>query len=158
MKISHYSKEALIALCTVSCIMATGCMTAGQHVTDLGSRQGERLTVGLVQKRISRGMSQAEVAEALGSPNIVTKDAAGAETWIFDRIATEASYSTDSGGAEGLVGAGGLPGAALILGGVGGNYHKSAGAASSSQRTLTVIIKFDQRSHVQDFSYHASSF
>ena len=104
-------------------------------------------------------MSQADVAEALGSPNIVTKDSSGTQTWIYDKIATEASYSNDSGGISGAVGAGGLPGSrALVLGGVSAGYGRSAGASSTSQRTLTVIVKFDKAGLVKDFTYHSSRF
>ena len=134
-------------------------MSAGTHSSQLGSERERRLTVGVVQKEIRTGMSQAEVAEALGSPNIVTKDSGGTETWIYDKIATEASYSNDSGGVGGAVGAGGVPGnRALVLGGVSGAYNRSAGASSTTQRTLTVIIKFDNIGQVRDFSYHSSRF
>jgi hypothetical protein len=34
------------------------------------------MTLGVVQKEIHKGLSQADVAEALGSPNIVTRDSA----------------------------------------------------------------------------------
>ena len=135
-----------------------GCMTAAQHQQELGSTHEREMTVGIVQKEIRKGMSQADVAIALGSPNIVTNDGSGKETWIYDKIATEASYSTSSGGVSGGVGAGGLAGSALILGGVGGGYSKSAGASSTTQKTLTVVIKFDGRRNVESFSYHASKF
>jgi len=136
----------------------SGCMSAAEHQQSLHSSQDREFTLGIVQKRISRGMSQASVAESLGSPNIVTKDETGSETWIYDKIATEASYSTDSGGATGLAGAGGNVGSALLLGGLLGSYEKSAGASASTQRTLTVVIKFDDRQAVKDFSYHSSKF
>ena len=149
-----------IAICI--CIIATGftfgCMTAAQHQQELGSTKEREMTVGIVQKEIRKGMSQADVAVALGSPNIVTNDGLGKETWIYDKIATEASYSTSRGGVSGGVGAGGLAGSALILGGVGGGYSKSAGASSTTQKTLTVVIKFDDRKNVESFSYHASKF
>ena len=135
-----------------------GCMTAAQHQQELGSTHEREMTVGIVQKEIRKGMSQADVAIALGSPNIVTNDGSGKETWIYDKIATEASYSTSRGGVSGGVGAGGLAGSALILGGVGGGYSKSAGASSTTQKTLTVVIKFDDRKNVESFSYHASKF
>jgi len=135
-----------------------GCMTAAQHQQELGSTHEREMTVGIVQKEIRKGMSQADVAIALGSPNIVTNDGSGKETWIYDKIATEASYSSSSGGISGGVGAGGLAGSALILGGVGGGYSKSAGASSTTQKTLTVVIKFDDRKNVESFSYHASKF
>src|SRR3989337_1314998 len=76
--------------------LLTGCVqhqTAAQHQQSIGSTQEREMTVGVVQKEIRVGMSQADVAEALGSPNIVTKDSVGDETWIYDKIATEASYS-----------------------------------------------------------------
>jgi hypothetical protein len=103
-------------------------------------------------------MPQGEVATLLGSPNIVSKDIGGADTWIYDKIATEASYSNDQGGGGGLVGAGGTPGTALILGGLFGSYNKNAGASAVTQKTLTVVIKFDQQNQVSDFSYHTSKF
>ena len=136
-----------------------GCMTAAGHASQLHSERERRMTVGVVQKEIRAGMSQADVAAALGSPNIVTKDADGKETWIYDKIATEASYSTDSGGIGGTAAGGGVPGGrTLVLGGVGTGYRKSAGAAATTQRTLTVIIKFNERALVDSFTYHASRF
>lgn len=137
----------------------SGCVqTAAQHASQLHSEADRRLTVGTVQARILRGMSSTEVVEILGSPNIVTRDQGGTESWVYDKIATEASYSTDNGGYGGLIGAGGTPGAALILGGLTGSYSRAAGASATTQRTLTVIIKFDALNKVRDFSYHTSRF
>ena len=100
------------------------------------------MTLGVVQKEIHAGLTQGEVATALGSPNIVTRDAAGQESWIYDKVASEASYSRSD--AYGTI---------LILG--AGN---AAGAASQSQRTLTVIIKFGADQRVESFTYHSSRF
>lgn len=145
--------------CLVMASSVGGCMSGGQHSSRLHSAQERRMTVGIVQREIHKGMSQADVAVALGSPNIVTRDSTGTETWIYDKIATEASYSADSGGINGGIGAGGMPGkTTLVLGGVGAGYKGSAGAASVSQRTLTVIIKFDENGAVKDFTYHSSRF
>jgi len=41
-------------------------------------------------------MSGAEVTQILGSPNIVTADENGLETWVYDKVATEANYSKSS--------------------------------------------------------------
>lgn len=122
-----------------------GCMTAAEHQASLPSSQAEEMTVGVVQKEIRVGMSGAEVAEALGSPNIVTKDSAGKETWVYDKIASEVSYSKDAGGTG------------LIINLFGG-YNREAGAVSSTQKTLTVVIKYDNKGLVESFSYHASKF
>ncbi len=136
-----------------------GCITtAAQHQQQLSSTKEREMTVGVVQKEIRVGMSQADVAIALGSPNIVTNDGSGNESWIYDKIATEASYSRSGSSIGGGVGAGGLAGTALILGGVGGGYSQSAGASSSTQKTLTVVIKFNDKKTVQSFSYHTSKF
>lgn len=139
-------------------VLMSGCMTAAQHQQTLHSTQEREMTVGVVQKEIRVGMSQADVATALGSPNIVTRDSESKETWIYDKIATEASYSRDSGGIGGGAGAGGIAGTTLILGLLGGSYSREAGAASTTQKTLTVIIKFDKDTKVESFSYHASKF
>jgi outer membrane protein assembly factor BamE (lipoprotein component of BamABCDE complex) len=139
--------------------LQSGClMTAADHQRSLGSTNEREMTVGVVQKEIRVGMSQADVATALGSPNIVTKDGNDKETWIYDKIATEASYSNSSSSVGGGVGAGGLAGTALILGGVGGSYSQNAGASSSTQKTLTVVIKFSKNTRVESFSYHTSKF
>jgi hypothetical protein len=44
------------------------------------------MTLGIVQKGIRIGITQADVAASLGSPNIVARDSAEAETWIYDKI------------------------------------------------------------------------
>lgn len=131
---------------SVLSLSAASCgMTAAEHSRSLGSSQEREMTVGIVQRDIQKGMSQADVAQSLGSPNIVTRDSEGLETWIYDKIASEASYSQSSSGA-GLV-------LSLLWG-----SSKSAGASSSTQKTLTVVIKFDTQKKVSSFTYHSSKF
>ncbi len=52
------------------CSLFTGCMSAAQHGQALQSASDRDLTVGTVQAKITKGMSQGDVATALGSPNI----------------------------------------------------------------------------------------
>ncbi|MDB6058072.1 MAG: hypothetical protein JWO95_1916, partial [Verrucomicrobiales bacterium] len=73
------------------CAALVGCMSAAQHAQQLSSNADRALTLGLVQKHIKPGVSQVDVATALGSPNIVTGDNQQRETWIYDKIASEAS-------------------------------------------------------------------
>lgn len=135
-------------------LVLSACMTAAQHRAAVQDDSSERLTVGTVQKEIRVGMSGADVATVLGSPNIVSTDEQRREVWIYDKIATDVAYSTSSGGLAALVfGAGSSAG-----GGVGGNAERGAGASSTSQRTLTVVIKFDDDKKVRDFAYHTSRF
>ena len=131
-------KHAMIVLAA----LVAGCTTAAQHQQQLGSAAEREMTLGIVQKEIHAGMAQDEVATALGSPNIVTRDPKGQETWIYDKIATEASYSQSA--AYGTI---------LILG-----ASQAAGATSTTQKTLTVVIKFTPDQRVETFSYHASRF
>jgi len=122
-------------------VMLSGCVpTAAEHAGQLQSEKERTTTVGVVQKEIQKGMSQADVASALGSPNIVSKDKSGLETWIYDKVASEVSYSTASNGI-----------AAILIG------NRNTGAVSQTQRTLTVIIKFKDNA-VHEFSYHSSKF
>lgn len=121
--------------------MLLGC-TAQYHARDIQAAGERNMTLGVVQKEIRKGPSQADVAEALGSPNIVTRDSAGLETWVYDKSATEASYSNST-----------TYGTILVVG-----FARNAGASSVSQRTLTVIIKFGTDGKVDTFSYHASHF
>jgi outer membrane protein assembly factor BamE (lipoprotein component of BamABCDE complex) len=123
-------------------LFLVGCSTASSHLKSVRSDEGDRITVGKVQREIRIGMSSAQVIEVLGSPNIVSTDENRLEVWVYDKIATDVSYSNNDGGAW------------LIIGGVSG----SSGAASTSQRTLTIVIKFDADKKVRDFAYHSSSF
>jgi outer membrane protein assembly factor BamE (lipoprotein component of BamABCDE complex) len=147
--------NSILTMVVVAVVLpVSGCMTASQHRADVEEPAGDRLTVGTVQKEVRVGMSGAEVAGVLGSPNIVSTDEERREVWIYDKISTDVAYSTSSGGLAALV----LGGGSSVGGGVGGSASRSAGAASSSQKTLTVIIKFDNEKKVRDFAYHTSRF
>ncbi len=147
---------AKLALTTI--LLLSGCVNAARNTAELHSTNEREMTVGIVQREIHKGMSQDEVAIALGSPNIVSKDDSGHETWIYDKIATEASYSNSRGGVGGALGAAADIGSTLLLGLGGGSYNKDAGASAVSQKTLTVVIKFDNRGRVDLATYHSSRF
>jgi len=148
------SAAILSVLASAGVLALTGCMTASEHRADVESNANDKLTVGTVQKEIRVGMTGAEVAGVLGSPNIVTTDEERREVWIYDKVSTTSAYSTSSGGIWALI----LGGGSSVGGAGGGNVNSSAGAASSTQKTLTVIIKFDADKKVRDFAYHTSSF
>ena len=144
-------------LVLVGCL---GCQTAAEHAADVRAGQDAdgRITVGTVQREVRVGMSGADVAAVLGSPNIVTTDEKRREVWVYDKISTDRIYSASSGGVYALI-LGGTGGSSGIGGaGIGGGASGGAGAGSTSQRTLTVIIKFDEEGAVRDFAYHTSRF
>ncbi|CAB1060592.1 hypothetical protein D1BOALGB6SA_5358 [Olavius sp. associated proteobacterium Delta 1] len=142
----------LIAIVCVSCISAT------QHRQEVSNTEVDRISVGKVQREIRVGMNNAKVVEVLGSPNMVTTDEKRREVWVYDKIATDHAYSTSSGGISALIIGGGSVGSGAAGGGIGSGLSKNSGAASTSQRTLTIIIKFDEQNKVRDFAYRQSSF
>lgn len=151
--------SSIVVMLTAAGLIA-GCQTAAQHAADVRAAQdGDRVTVGKVQREIRVGMTNAQVVEVLGSPNMVTTDEQRRENWVYDKIATDTAYSSSSGGVNALILGGGLIGGAGAAGGAGGaGYSSGAGARSTSQRTLTIIIKYDEANKVRDFSYRSSSF
>ncbi len=131
----------------------SGCINAGRHHEDLASTRERELTLGTVQRSIREGMPQSEVVTALGSPNLVTRDQDGTETWVYDKVSTDSSFQSSSKSFRGLIAGGGDS----AQGAVSGDYAKQAGASSTSQRTLTVIIRF-AAGLVSDYSYQSSRF
>ena len=157
------ARPFLLLLALVASVSVGSC-SAQRHAEDVeaANAAANRLTVGTVQREIRVGMSGAEVASVLGAPNIVTTDEQRREVWVYDRIATTRAYSTSSGGVSALIlgataGGGGL-GGALGAGAGSASYGGNAGASATTQKTLTVVIKFDGQGLVRDFAYHTSTF
>ena len=142
----------------VIAISLIGCMSAHQHYRQTHGPKEKEMTVGTVQKEIRKGMSAADVATALGSPNIVTTDSANREVWVYDKISTDISYSKDSSGTGLKMLIAGVKNSFFGVGQGDANYNRSAGAESKTQRTLTVVIKYNEKKQVRDFFYHTSRF
>ena len=148
-----FKKLPIATLLLSTLLLASGCQTSF-HKSQVQDNETDRISVGTVQKEIRIGMSGAEVAQVMGSPNIVTTDEQRREVWIYDKVATDRAYSTSNGGISALIL--GFGASAAGLGGTG--FNSSSGASSTSQRTLTIIIKFDSSNKVRDFAYHTSRF
>lgn len=116
-------------------LMLAGCASPPPPAAD-------NLTVGKVQGEIKVGMDAASVAQILGSPNIVTTDDQRREVWIYDKVSSDRVDTSSS-----------IGGSIIIFGG-----GRSQGTSSSTQRTLTIIIKFDEQKKVRDFAYNYSQF
>jgi hypothetical protein len=113
-----------------------------------------QFTLGLVQKELRPGLSQADVAERLGSPNIVTREPDGREAWVYDKVSSEVETSSGHVGVGGLgMGAGGS-----LAGVLGVAVGKRSEKVKSSQNTLTVVVRFSAAGAVEGFSWHASRF
>lgn len=97
------------------------------------------LTPGMAKTKIIKGQTtQNEVLEVFGAPNIVTKNKSGNEVWTYDKASVETGTSD-------------VYGTILIAGGSGSR-------SSTSARTFTLMIEFDDNDVVKDFSYRASAF
>ena len=129
-------------LALVCLVALSGCASARSLRNDVQDNGKNSLTVGKVQRDIKLGMPSAQVAEILGSPNVVTTDENRCEVWVYDKVASDVTYS-QSGGSW-----------TLILFG----SSKDSAASSSTQRTLTIIVKFDKDGKVRDFAYNSSKF
>ena len=117
-------------------IAAVGCGSKKAEIKE------DRLTVGKVQGEIKVGMSASQVAELLGSPNIVTTDEKRREVWMYDKVSTD-RVDTSSSSFGGII----------ILGG-----SSRSSSSSQRQRTLTIIIKYDEEKKVRDFAYNSTQF
>ena len=140
-------KSQLLKMCSLPCIVAmavlvlVGC-EAAYHRNQVQDDGAKTLTVGTVQREIRVGMSSADVVAVLGSPNIVTTDEQRREVWVYDKVSTETAYSKTEGGVF-----------LLILG-----ASSASGARSTTQKTLTIVVRFDEQAKVRDFAYHSSKF
>ena len=86
--------------------------------------------------------TQAQVLEVFGAPNIVTMDSARNTVWSYQRHATVTQASSSSNYWT------------IVL---TGGSNQAAGF-SSTQRTITLIIKFDDKNVVSDFRSRTSDF
>lgn len=135
--------------------LAAAVSASGAERSEKGkSDDASPFTLGLVQKELRTGLSQAEVVERLGSPNILTRDGDGREAWVYDRVASEleASKSGLSVGGAGTGAGGSFAGLVGVSGG------KSRERVRSSQRTLTVVVRFSSAGAVESVSWHHSRF
>jgi outer membrane protein assembly factor BamE (lipoprotein component of BamABCDE complex) len=123
----------------------------------LGQSSGN-MTLGQIQQAVVKGATKDQIVEKLGSPNMVTSSKENSETWIYDKVssttetkAEESSASTSVGGVVGILG----------IVGIGGKSDASKSEAGnrvvSSQKTLTLIIKF-KGDRVESFATRMSSF
>ena len=133
------SVRALRAILVVLALSTLGgCLTHPEPPAE----SAQNLTVGKVQGEIKVGMPASDVAMILGSPNIVTTDEKRREVWIYDKVSSESVSTSNS-----------AYGTLLI---VGAKTRQSQN--SRTQRTLTVVIKYDEDKMVRDFSYNYSQF
>lgn len=135
------SKVYLVTMTSLLSLILNGCVNNIQPQVNNINNVG-KTTLGIVQKSIKRGMSSAEVIKVLGSPNMVTQDEDSNEVWIYDKHSTEIKSSNQRKGVWLLV----------------VSTNEGSSSHNSSQKNLTIIIKFNSDNKVKKFSYRSSSF
>lgn len=110
--------------------LLAGCQMAPLATIPGRQVETQKITLGSLQSRVREGVSSAEVIDALGSPNIVTSNPDKTETWVYDKIVTEAEYA--------------------------GGYQSAV--AVKSTRTFIVTVKFDRQNRVSNVAYRQTSY
>ncbi len=90
----------------------------------------KKITLGDVQSSIKPGVSKSQVIEKMGSPNIVSSNSAGGETWVYDKFSAESEYSNGF----------------------------SSGVSSKSTRTMMVVIDFNALGIATSVKYRQTSY
>jgi outer membrane protein assembly factor BamE (lipoprotein component of BamABCDE complex) len=123
----------------INVLMVSAC----KHPTNAGPDGSARnLTVGTVQGEIKIGMPASDVVAILGSPNIVTTDEKRREVWVYDKVSSSRVDTANS-----------IGGSIIIFGG-----SSAQSESTSTQKTLTIIIKYDEQKMVRDFAYNYTQF
>jgi len=130
------NKKIIFTIAVATIPFLSSCSTTDYSLNE------EKMTVAKAQTEIKIGMPSSAVVEALGSPNMVTTDTEHRETWVYDKVSTNVQSSSSQSGVW------------LLLFAAGSHDFK----ASSNQRTLTIIVKFDKNGLVRDFAYRTSTF
>ena len=130
-------KKAILFSACLAALLIAGCQ-APSYPT---ATNNDILTLGTVQKSIYKGMTQGEVLESLGAPNLVTRDKNGLETWAYDKASTTVTLQESS-----------VYGTVLLIGGIA-----ASGQATHTQRTLTLILKFKDNV-LSEYTYRSTSF
>lgn len=126
-------------------VFVSGCATSK------ASYQRSNLTFGMVKKNLVKGQTtQAEIINLFGAPNIMTKNKSGEEVWTYDKISVSASEAAGSIGG----GIGGV-GTSVIGGGVAG---LGGSTSSTSSRSMTLSITFDDKDIVKDYAVMMQEF
>lgn len=140
-------KSSILTATTLAALLVTASAAPAQTQTPPRPMD---LSLGVVQRLLKAGMTTSEVFESVGSPNLVTRDREGRETWVYDRFSTEFFERGFSAGGGALGGGGSIIGALGLSG--------SSGKKTVSQNTLMVSVRFTADGKVDTFTYRSSRF
>lgn len=117
------------------------------------SIQETSLSYGAIKKYLKIGVTtQADILKLFGSPNNMTTSSSGNEIWVYDKVRTELSTTAEKGTAGGIIGGGIGIGSGGVGAAVGGSESKSKTNVISTTNTLTVIMEFNEKNILIDYS------
>jgi len=120
----------IIILGLISSPFLLACSQAPLAVIPARQIETQKITLGAVQSQVKKGASSSDVINALSSPNIVTSNADGSETWVYDKVSTEQENAAGSNG----------------------------NVSVRSTRTMMVVVKFDKSHIVDSVQYRQTSY
>jgi hypothetical protein len=113
-------------------VLSAGCENKNQI-------EKSSLTPGMAKTKIINGVTtESDILNVFGSPNIIAKNKTGNEVWTYDKVAMEQSGEDTYWN--------------IIIAGKGKEKQ------TTSTRTFTLMIEFDDKGIVKDHSYRASQF
>jgi outer membrane protein assembly factor BamE (lipoprotein component of BamABCDE complex) len=129
-------------LILISFTLLAGCSTNSGPLVSIPSRSMEtqRLAVGAAQM-LKVGSTSERVIELLGSPNVVTNNEDGLETWVYDKVSKETEVVRTSDG-----------------GWLFTPKQQQSVVSVVGERTLIVVIKFDKDQRVSNVRYRQTSY
>jgi hypothetical protein len=114
----------------ITCLIISGCATFPQSKEPVTK---SNLTVGTIKTKIAKGQTtQAEILELFGSPNLVTKNRENNEVWNYNKMSFESKVGED--------------GTWLLL------WGGSRAMATTTTKSFDLIIEFDEKDIVKDYS------
>jgi len=114
----------------ITCLIISGCATFPQSKEPVTK---SNLTVGTIKTKIVKGQTtQAEILELFGSPNLVTKNRENNEVWNYNKMSFESKVGED--------------GTWLLL------WGGSRAMATTTTKSFDLIIEFDEKDIVKDYS------
>ena len=117
------------------------------------SIQETSLSYGAIKKYLKIGVTtQADILKLFGSPNNMTTSSSGNEIWVYDKVRTELSTTAEKGTAGGIIGGGIGIGSGGVGAAAGGSKSKSTTNLVSTTNTLTVIMEFNEKNILIDYS------
>lgn len=125
---------SLLAIIGVATQLA-GCAQAPLATIPARQVETQKTTLGNVQQAVKKGAAKEDVIAALSSPNIVTSNPDGTETWVYDKVSTEAEVVANSS-----------------------FFRGDSAVAVKSTRTMIVVIRYDKNNRVDTVSYRQTSY